>query len=976
MSQRASQSSKTAPLLHLFNRNKASNVRFEDDVLTVWAKSGRIAQSVRADEIREVNLQKLPLISRLTVFTKQGRTITVGGLERGTSERLHSQLHSRVEEILNDEATRKANTLGPQITDLRDSITSYLAPHRFIRRSHATDMTQSTEKLKQQLDERCRGKLSSDASQALRWLESATNAEALEGTRAALNETFLEATVPKVREATQDMLSNGLTDEQARNIAADEDATVILAGAGTGKTAVITGKIAHLVCNMSVPPEYILALAYNRKAAMEIRERLPGDLKGAQVSTFHSFALRVVASKGTAPAISKLAQDNFAYSKAIDGILARMMADPGKAGLIIKMVSGFSTEYREPFDFDNPQEYEQYVQDAELRTLNGELVKSFEEITVANFLATNGVRYTYEKPYEFVTATREHRQYQPDFHLTEYDIYIEHFALNEQGQAPPGWTTYVQEAQWKRELHAQHQTKLIETHSWQYRRGVLESSLEQKLKEQGVEFNPVSEKELAEKLSKERISRLSSLLGTFLNHAKSSNLDQGEIVQRSKDQKDRDRDRARCFLEIFETVRKGYEELLREENAVDFHDLINDAAEVIASGQWENPFRYVLIDEFQDISNGRMNLAKALKRPGIAYFMVGDDWQSIYRFTGSYVGLVHQVSEHLGFTRRESLTKTFRFGDGILRPSTRFVQQNSEQTRRDLEANTQDGDLGITVIPSDLPEAGIHQALREIEEIRDGAKESIMVLGRYRGSRTALGRHGGGVRNLKFNTVHSTKGQEADYVVVLDLKDDRYGFPCKVEDDPLLTIVMPPTHGNPYPFAEERRLFYVALTRARKAVYLVTDPARPSLFVREMLKNCPEVKVRDGMRPPCPVCGRGALVPSQSGDNFRCSNFPRCQHLSPRCPGCRRGYVSLNEEQAECSNPTCETPPELCPRCREGILMLRSGHSKFWGCSRYQGTPSCTYTRSAGEEEQGPPRRSRPIPVGRRRPRYQVRQKR
>ncbi len=161
MSQRASQSSKTAPLLHLFNRNKASNVRFEDDVLTVWAKSGRIAQSVRADEIREVNLQKLPLISRLTVFTKQGRTITVGGLERGTSERLHSQLHSRVEEILNDEATRKANTLGPQITDLRDSITSYLAPHRFIRRSHATDMTQSTEKLKQQLDERSRQKLSS-----------------------------------------------------------------------------------------------------------------------------------------------------------------------------------------------------------------------------------------------------------------------------------------------------------------------------------------------------------------------------------------------------------------------------------------------------------------------------------------------------------------------------------------------------------------------------------------------------------------------------------------------------------------------------------------------------------------------------------------------------------------------------------------------------------------------------------------------
>ena len=637
-----------------------------------------------------------------------------------------------------------------------------------------------------------------------------------------------------------------------------------------------------------------------------------------------------------------------------------MIADPKKAGLIIKMVSGFPTEYREPFDFETPQEYEEYVRDAELRTLNGELVKSFEELTVANFLATNGVRYTYEKPYKFVTATREHRQYQPDFHLTDHDIYIEHFALNEQGQAPPGWTTYAQEAQWKRELHAQHQTKLIETYSWQHRQGVLESRLEEKLREQGVLFNPVPVEELVERLSKERISRLASLLGTFLNHAKSSNLDQGEIVQRGRDQKDRDR--ARCFLEIFEIVRGGYEKLLEEENAVDFHDLINRASEIISSGQWENFFRYVLIDEFQDISSGRMNLAKTLKRPRLAYFMVGDDWQSIYRFAGSHVGLVHQVSEHLGFTRRESLTKTFRFGDGILKPSTRFVQQNPEQTRRALEANTKGDDLGITVIPADLPETGLHQALREIEEVRDGASESIMVLGRYRNSRSALGQQRGRIRNLQFNTVHSTKGQEADYVVVLDMKDD-----------PLLTIVMPPTHGDPYPFAEERRLFYVALTRARRAVYLITDPVRPSQFVREMLKNSPEVSVRDGMRPPCPACGKGALIPSQSGDNLRCSNFPRCQHMTPRCPGCRQGYVSLNQEQADCSYPGCESPPEVCPRCREGILVLRSGRSKFWGCSRYQGTPSCTYTRRAGDEEQGPPGESRPTPRGRRRARYSIR---
>ena len=321
-----------------------------------------------------------------------------------------------------------------------------------------------------------------------------------------------------------------------------------------------------------------------------------------------------------------------------------------------------------------------------------------------------------------------------------------------------------------------------------------------------------------------------------------------------------------------------------------------------------------------------MNLAKSLKRSDLAYFLVGDDWQSIYSLAGSYVGLIHQVDDHLGFTRRESLTKTFRFGDGILRPSTRLVQQNPEQTRRSLEAHNPEEGQGITVIPGDLPETGLHQALREIEELRASPSESIPVLGRYRNSRRALGNARGRIPNLEFSTIHSTKGREADYVVMLDLKDDRYGFPCMIGDDPLLGIVMPPTHGDPFPHAEERRLFYVALTRARKAVYLVTDGKSPSPFVRELVKNCPELKVRDGMRPQCPACQRGSLQPSQSGDNLRCSNFPRCQHMTPRCSGCRRGYVSLREGgTVECSNLECESPPRACPRCQAGILVLRTG---------------------------------------------------
>ena len=455
MNKTTATSTKTLPLLHLLNQSRASAVRFEKDLLHLTAKNGSTVETVEATEIREVQLRKLPLLNRLTVLTKQGRTITVNGLDRNSSQALHTTLWARVDELLNEEAAAKARALAPEIAGLQETITSLLTPKHYVRHSQAQEATDAVQRTTEQVDDRTRQKLDPIATDALEWMKATTDPEDIERFRNELNETFLENAAPAVHEATQEMLRNGLTHEQARNIATDEDATLVLAGAGTGKTAVITGKIAHLVRNLRVPPESILALAFNRKAALEIRERLPGDLKDTHVSTFHSFALGVVASQGTAPTISKLAQDDFAYSKALDGILARMKTNPKMAERIVRMVSSFSTEYREPFDFTNPAEYEQYVQDAELRTLNGELVKSFEELTVSNFLITNGIRYTYEKPYEFLTATREHRQYQPDFHLTDYDIYIEHFALNEQGQAPPGWTTYTQEAQWKRDLHAQ-----------------------------------------------------------------------------------------------------------------------------------------------------------------------------------------------------------------------------------------------------------------------------------------------------------------------------------------------------------------------------------------------------------------------------------------------------------------------------------------------------------------------------------------
>ena len=856
------------------------------------------------------------------------------------------------------ETGQHAREVTGQVTDLADELEILLPRDRYIRHSQA-DLAAKV--IQQTPREHWRQIRRHTDGATLAGLQRIDELEALAIDRAKReqsNGALVDEQVLSILAATHDLLPNGLTEEQARAIATDEDVTLVLAGAGTGKTAVIIGKIAHLVRNQEVSPESILALAFNRKAAIEIRERLPADLKGAHVSTFHSFALRVIAAAKVAPSISKMAQDDFAYVRAIEGMIRRMLTDPQLSNAVLNLLSTMTAEYRTPFDFSSPAEYQQYVRDSELRTLNLDLAKSFEELAIANFLSQQGIAFQYEKPYEFETATSERRQYTPDFYLPDHDIYIEHFALNQRGRPPQGWNGYMEGVSWKRRQHAERRTSLIETYSWQRRDETLLDTLERQLLDAGVEFDPVPVEELVERISRERISWLTHLLGTFLNHAKSGNLTQEEIEERARGQ--RDQRRTRHFLDVFHRVRQEYEDLLREERAIDFHDLINRATEHIREGNWASPFEYVLIDEFQDISDGRMALAKALNRPDQAYFLVGDDWQSIYRFAGSHVGLIHQCDEHLGHTRRRDLTRTFRCGDGILGPSTAFVQRNPEQTKRDLQAHLQDGDEGITVIASRDAEDGLNRALRLIRETDGGEDASVLVLGRYVASRKALGgRRDSRAGNVEFSTVHSAKGREADYVVVLDLRDGRYGFPCRVEDDPLLEIVLPPIYGQGYPYGEERRLFYVALTRARRGSYLITDPNRPSPFVRELLKHSSGIKQLGELQPGCPACPRGTLLRSQSGDNLRCSNHPNCRHLAPRCPGCQAGYAIVQPDGAGvmCTNPDCQSPPPLCPHCRSGIVVLRTGPSQFWACTRYWNTPSCTFTaphRGQADRQEAP----------------------
>ncbi len=764
--------------------------------------------------------------------------------------------------------------------------------------------------------------------------------------RHAANERYVSAAVPIVRDAMKTLLEVTPTDEQAAAIATDEETTLVLAGAGTGKTRVINGKVAHLVRNQGVAPQDILVLAFNRGAADEVRERLRGELSGVHVSTFHAFGRRVVAqASGQAPTISKLAIDESACVLALEQIIKDIISDPKQDRQVADFIAYHRCPYSSPFDFKYPSDYYDHIRNVDLRALSGDKVKSFEELEVANFLALSGIRFEYESPYKVSTANTRHRQYQPDFYLPDYDIYIEHFALDEKRRPPPSWLGYGDAVAWKRAIHLTNRTRLIETYSWQYTQGRLREHLRRQLEAYGVRFSPVPLRDLLRSLRDIIVSWLAKLIRTFLRHVKTAGLSISELRKRAAARPGALRNGV--FLNLFQLVWDRYQALLTKEGAVDFEDLINRASGLIGANAWSSPYRYVLVDEFQDISAGRMALLEALKRPYVGYFLVGDDWQSINRFAGSDVGLMQQCGKYLGHMTQCELSRVFRYGESILLRSTTFIQRNPQQTKRSLRAAGKETGDGLTVIAADNQPTGIRTAITDIEERNpDGESPSVMPLGRYRQSRNDTPSR----LRKNFSTIHRSKGREADYAIVLDLKDDLYGFPSQIEDDPLIEMVL--SDPSEFTYAEERRVFYVAMTRARRGVYLITDSERPSAFVDELRRGEPGLRqvgdfVSDTAASRCPRCKGGSLVVSQSTKSLRCTNHPFCEHQAARCEHCKKGHVLVSNGTARCSNPKCGIIAETCPRCATGVLRRKDGkYGPFWGCTNYWSEPPCYYTRT------------------------------
>jgi DNA helicase-4 len=726
----------------------------------------------------------------------------------------------------------------------------------------------------------------------------------LGGNAEAHNQHFAERESIEYASFFRTVEKSPLNRAQIRACICFDSRVLTVAAAGSGKTSTMIAKAGYALISEIVRSDEILMLAFNADAAKELRQRaaerlgeLGVEAEKVNAKTFHKLGLDIIGqATGRKPRVAPWLTQGQDVEAVAEIIADLSQTDPKFRVAWILFRTVFSRNLS-GFDEEAEADYwDSATSRAGFRTMQGEVVKSEEERLIADWLFVNGVNYEYERPYEVDTVTPEHGQYQPDFFYPDVQVYHEHFALDESGNPPERFgKEYLEGVRWKRAIHEEHGTTLIETTSFGVRNGDDLGRLQAELEALGIPFEPDADRTISGRTPPPDVE-VARIFRVFLIHAKSNRLSIDDLRSRLGAIGGKAfRMRQNTFLFLYEKIAAEWDRRLRAGEYVDFEDMLNLATELVSRGKWKSPFRLVMVDEFQDVSKSRVELAKVLvSGRGRFLFAVGDDWQAINRFAGADVTLMSRFRETFGPARKLTLQETFRSPQPLCDIASDFVLRNPTQIRKKVISAQPVFGAPVQVYPCEdssretLLEKHLQALYDKVgrPEHPTGADGTVsaLLLGRYNHelpSRMKQWRDGFGDRiRLDFLTIHSAKGLEADYVFIVKMSSGRYSFPSKIEDDPILLLAMP--DADDHPFAEERRLFYVALTRARRMVVIYTDERMPSEFLGE-LRADERVTFAGDPKRTCPACNNGSLVRREGprSEFLGCSRFPRCRYTKP-----------------------------------------------------------------------------------------------
>ena len=676
------------------------------------------------------------------------------------------------------------------------------------------------------------------------------------------NEGIITFLLDTHKEFFDHCLKYPLDKQQRRSIVSGEENCLVVSSAGSGKTSSIVGKVKYLTEIKKINPQNILLISYTNKAAAELTERM--GIAGLRGYTFHKLALDIIGqTTGQKPSIYENTDALFVK------IYHELLNDKKFKKSVIEYFIDYQTPEKE-WEKRKNERRQQLSEQKEVRLkatfsdMDGKTVyvRSEQEQKICFALSSLSVKFRYEEPYEHPLVDEMHSQYKPDFSIyfeqggETKRIYLEHFGVDEHGLVPIWFAkdrgiTYEEANQkyndgitWKKAAHEKFGTKLLTTSSADFHYSDIREKLKTLLEKADVSIQEKTDAELYDMVlppNSKHEKAFIRLVVTFVTLIKSSCKSVDEVLRQTKNAGD---ERSTFIIKnIFQPVYKRYIEELANINQIDFTDAILQATDICRSSH-PVKYDYIIVDEFQDISVDRYNFLKVLREgnPPAKLYCVGDDWQSIYRFSGSDMALFNQFSDYFGQTEINKIETTYRFGEPLVSLSSQFIQRNEAQIKKNIHPFNPQVKTELQFCDYERRDYCnvIGQLVASIP-----LDKSVFLLGRYSFDDYYLSfmyksvKEGNrffyiiGDRKIEFLTVHKSKGLEADYVIILQCNKDTYGFPSLVSDDPVLNYVL--TKNDQYPYGEERRLFYVAITRAKVKTYILYDRRFPSVFVDEFL---------------------------------------------------------------------------------------------------------------------------------------------
>ena len=641
-------------------------------------------------------------------------------------------------------------------------------------------------------------------------------------------------------------LSNGLDSDQEIAIVRDDKHNLLIAGAGSGKTNVLVHKIAYLVKEKGIDPKKILTLCYNSKAAEEVNERVKGIFNiSTNISTFHSFGLKICRTfdKRNRKIINEPDLNEF-FNKQVMNSKRSLNLTSFIVDYLQNRIDNTVLKVKEAKFETMLRKYE----NSEYEALDKSRLRSEPERRIANFLIEHGIDYDYEPPIDLGKGI-----FMPAFYLPKYALYILYWDINSEGEVPEWFPKstklYTEGKACEKSQLIQEELSTIECFSFESDTGSLLENLKKNLKETvpNIKLDKLSKVELIKNVFEINLIKdeVASLVKTFVSNSKtfghtpkgiSEKILSGvfDIMQGQ-------------FATLSNEYYRDYQSFLAKTNHIDFDDMILNAVSELKSHEFKGvlDYDYILIDEFQDISTLRLAIIQHIVKlqPHTKLFCVGDDYQSIYGFAGSNVDIFINFKDYFDSPNQMLLKKNYRSCKEIVAAGNGVIANNKNQIDKEQVAISKDeGNIALYEVDDiKYPAANSRIAQHVWDEIKGllgfGVdKSEILILARYNKSLELLTklikREGYESSEFEMMAIHKSKGLQAEYVFILDLFDDSPGFPSKIESNHLLQIVNG-NHSQPK-IEEERRLFYVGITRSKRVLKLYTKKSCPSVFCSEI----------------------------------------------------------------------------------------------------------------------------------------------